>query len=217
MSRDERRDALIVLARGRSRRMGRPKGLVVLPDDPRPLLARARDPYRGRGWPTVVVTLPELVAAYGAALADGEAPRMVPEAGGGGTARSVFAGWRALADGAAGDPAATHVWVQPVDLPHVRRATVDRLLAASCAEPDRCLRPLYGDEPGHPVVLTAEQLVRWARDHAAWRGDLRELMAAAPPSRPLRHVPVEDAGVRDDIDAPTDVAARQTREDDHDQ
>ena len=40
-----RRDWAVVLARGESRRMGRPKGLCSAPDDPRPFLQRVYDLY----------------------------------------------------------------------------------------------------------------------------------------------------------------------------
>jgi len=219
MTEPRRRDALIVIARGRSRRMGSPKGLVTLPGDQRPLLARVWDLYRRRRWPAVVVTRPELAAPYAAVLAAGGAPQVVAETGGGGTARSVFAGWLTLcgADEATAALPPTHVWIHPVDLPLVRRDTVARLLAASRRDARLCLRPVHDGIPGHPVVLAAAQVRRWMASHAGWAGDVRELLAAAPPDPPLWHVPVADAGVHEDVDTRADtVRLAPEEENDHD-
>ena len=190
----DRRDALLVLARGGSARMGRPKGACVAADDPRPLLVRVLDLYEGRGWPATVVTSYAVEGVYRAIAGSTTAAWLVGD-GAGGTARSVLRGVRAAFD------SATHLWLHPVDLPRVAATTVGTLLEASCTAPGAVVVPMRRDEPGHPVVLPVRPGgAAWPEDHP---GAMRDLLATGP-WRALE-VRVDDDGIVDDLDRPEDL------------
>jgi len=193
----ERRDLALILARGESRRMGRPKGLCVADDDPRPLIVRVAAPYLERDGCVAVITTPDLVDAYAAVLDD---PRVlwIAAPGGGGTARSVLIGRDALAD------RVTHLWLHPVDLPRVRPATLTALAERSGGDPGAAYAPECGGRPGHPVVLPKNLAgADWPDDHD---GAMRDLFADGPglPNR----VVCDDPGVTDDLDTPDDLGSR---------
>lgn len=196
-----RNDGVVVLARGESRRMGTPKGLLRLDEAGPTLAALVVELYAARGWPVALVTLPSLATAYRHDLAAGDVT-VVSAPAGGGTALTVHVGSRRLA---AIDPGLTHVWAHPVDLPLVAADTVDRLLVASRQAPDDVVRAAYGAVPGHPVVLPAALLSRLDATGATaavalrtWLVDLANAGAMAP----VRKLTVPDAGVIRDLDTP---------------
>ena len=171
----------IVLAAGRSRRMGRPKAFLQL--DGRSFLERAVAALRDGGCdPVVVVAGPpgdpaadeiSLAAArLGATVArnaDPESPQVA----------SLRAGLGALGDGV---EAAV---VTPVDVPRVDAETVRALAAAFAAGGAPVAQPFDGARHGHPVLfaravwpeLMAEPLPEGARTvihaHAARRAEVR--------------------------------------------
>lgn len=190
----DRHDAVLVLARGASRRMGSPKGACVAADDPRPLLARILDLYADRGWPCLVVTSYAAEAVYRDASV-GRHVRWLVTDDSGGTARTVLKG------AASQGETPTHLWLHPVDLPRVASTTLDALLESSIATPGDVIVPTCDGLPGHPVVLpTRPDPDPWPDDHP---GDMRDLLHAGPWRRRL--VPVDDPGVTDDIDVPDDL------------
>ncbi len=187
-----RRDWAVILARGDSRRMGAPKGLVVLPDDPRPLLRRVAELHDGDGRPLCIVTTPALAAAYAGALPRRLRPVWALHPPGGDTAASVLAAVARLGD------RATHLWLHPVDVPQVAVATCRLLAAASRGAPSAIIVPFFGDGRGHPVVLPAAP---WRGcDPADHDGPMRDLFATA--GVPVLRQAVDDPGVGRDFDSP---------------
>lgn len=194
-----RHDVAVIMARGLSRRMGQDKGLVRLTRNGPPLVRMIADTYRALGLPVLVVTLPDLAAAYRAAV--GGDPRTVILTGetGGDTARTMVLARRALA----GD-SVTHLWAHPVDLPLVKGATLAGLRDVSRLRPAEAVRPVWEERPGHPVILPVD-LVEDFEGLARWRDDpVRELLAEAGTGSTFL-VPVTDPGVSRDFDRPGDL------------
>ncbi len=189
----------VVLARGASHRMGRPKGECRLADDPRPFLRRILDLYLARDWPTAVVTTDELADRYGSLVTTRPPDLWLTAAGGAGTARTVavaLAGLTGKAD---------RLWLHPVDLPLVRPATLDRLAAKARRRPEAVIVPLHRGRPGHPVGLPTMPFADLAGQDPP--GDMRRLIRAGAERgagfrATLLEVEVEDAGVTEDFDEP---------------
>ena len=207
MAIEARRDWAVVLARGASRRMGRPKGLCRVKDDRLSMVERIVALYAKLGWPLALVTTPELKPAYAEALPAAAIGRWVLAPPGGGTAASVGAALAALKE------EASHLWLHPVDLPDVAVATVLALQELSSAAVQTVLVPEYAGTPGHPVVIPAGPLCGLVDPRAA--GSMRECLRAvcgtAPGQVSLRTVPVTDPGTIHDYDSPSDLA-RDTHE-----
>ncbi len=194
MARPERRDEALILARGDSVRMGRPKGLCVAADDPRPLVVRIADAHLEAGRPVTVVTQEDLKASYAEVL--GARPvRWATPPPGEGTARSALAGLYDAAD------RATHLWLHPVDVPRVAPDTMAALADASRAQPEAVIVPEHEGAPGHPVVApTRPAGDLWPPDAP---GSMRDLLRSG---RWTLHVlPCDDPGTTDDLDTPADL------------
>jgi len=182
----------IVLAGGRSRRMGRAKALLDADGDT--FLERALDALGNGGCDELAVVLntkdpiiDDIVARAGARSTPGAGP---------GTEQieSLRAGLRSLSR------SAEAVLVLPVDHPMVKPGTVAALIAAFRASAAPVVRPIHQGRPGHPVLFSAavfEELLSGeltegarsvVRGHAEQRVD----------------VEVEDRGVVVDIDTPSE-------------
>ncbi|MGD9546935.1 MAG: NTP transferase domain-containing protein [Candidatus Krumholzibacteriia bacterium] len=188
-----RNDLAVILARGRSLRMGRPKGLLTVPGTHEPFVARIADLYAG--WADVlVVALAGSAEDYRAVLAGRSNVRVLGEAGGDDTARTLCLAW----SGRTGDP--QRVWAHPVDLPLVRPVTLERLNEAAALRPERAHRPVWQGEPGHPVVIPAALV-------AALAGacDYHPGPAGAFLGGRCGLVEVDDPGVARDFDSPEDL------------
>lgn len=196
-----RRDVVVVMARGESRRFGGPKALAVVPGDPRTLLRRVVDLYAGTGMkPILVVTTAGLAPGCAATLAGLDDVRVVTAPGGGDTARTLAFAWDVLAADA---PDWTHAWVHPVDVPDVAPSTLAALGEASSRAPDRQVRPQWRDRPGHPVIVPASLLGglldQALESTAPWREILAAAVAAGRADAPVT-VAVADPGVALDHD-----------------
>ena len=203
-----RSDWAVILARGESRRMGRPKGLCRRPGDDEPFLVRIARLYGAAGWPVAVVTTPQLRRSYEPAITSGAVQRWIERASGAGTAASAGAALHALAD------TASHLWLHPVDLPDVQAASLQTMWDRSRAEPQALLVPRYRDRPGHPVVVPVASFRILADPDlpGRMRDRLREVCStgAGDDQRtgPIRRwVVLADQGVVTDCDDPTDLAA----------
>ncbi|MBU8869494.1 MAG: NTP transferase domain-containing protein [Gemmatimonadales bacterium] len=189
----------VVMARGASSRMGTPKGMVVLPDDSRPMLARVVDLYLELDIPIVVVARWDTASIYGKILGESQAVEMVSAEPGGGTARTLAIAWEMFQN------RCSHLWAHPVDLPMVRASTLERLSGFSLAEPEMVIRPTHLSTPGHPVILPSKALGKLAESQkfSEFEGDMKELLAAAGPAGKgleLEEVEVSDPGVIRDFD-----------------
>lgn len=183
----------VVLAAGRSVRMGRPKALLDAGGET--FVARAVRVLRAGGCRDVVVVVPPADTEAIAAEAGRAGARVVvnPDAG----AEQVESLRLALAALPADAAAAA---ILPVDCPAVRPATVAALLAAYRARRAPVVRPVVRGTPGHPLLLdrrlfgnvSSPDLVEGVRtvveSHSAERED----------------VPVDDDGALLDVDTPGD-------------
>jgi len=181
--------AAILLAAGRSRRMGACKQLLPLGKNTvigcclETLISAGIDPI-------VVVVSPEggsvadAVKPYPAAIA-------VNNCEDGDMASSVCAGRDALT------PACSGVIVALGDSPLVRHATVAALAGCHAAFPDRIIIPVHEGRRGHPVLFPRPIL-----DELAAAMTLRDLLRHDPDR--IRHLNVHDQGILVDLDTPDD-------------
>jgi molybdenum cofactor cytidylyltransferase len=185
----------VVLAGGRSARMGSPKALLDF-----------------RGQPFVIRILEALEALevkMRAVVVGPDAPRIQPALAGhdcliventdvdGGPIASLRAALRALQPL---QPTGVLAW--PVDLPHVRVTTVERLIETFRRDPAPAVVPTFAERRGHPVLWGAvlfEELL--TNDRATREGARAVLRAHAAEVTP---VPVDDPAVLDDLNTPED-------------
>ena len=184
----------VVLAAGRSSRMGEPKGLVDFAG--RPWILSQLDALDGAGVRAVLVlgaarerylqALPGLTRR--AHLAFNDDPDRGPFS-------SLLCGLAALAI-PPGEPS----FVLPVDVPAACPAVWGALMAALAANPgaDAAVPELEG-RGGHPVLLSPSTIARLLTRPATSRLDVE--LAALPG---VLRVPVEDRAVRLNLNAPPD-------------
>ena len=177
----------IVLAAGRSERMGAAKPLLEV--DGRTFVEAATGALREGGCDRVVVVIADR-AVEAAVRATGAGVALVPTDGE--QIDSLRAGLAALS----GDVGAAVVL--PVDHPLVTGATVRSLIAAHREHPDAVTRPTRGGRPGHPTLFPAPvwpRLLEVDLEQGA-----RGVLAADDVA--VVDVPVPDEGVLADIDTP---------------
>lgn len=185
----------VVLAGGRSARMGSPKALLDF-----------------RGQPFVVRILEALEALEvktRAVVVGPDAPRIQPALAGheclilentdveGGPIASLRAALRALQ---AVRPTAVLAW--PVDLPHVRVTTVERLIETFRRDPAPAVVPTFAERRGHPVLWGAALFEELLTSEAASRHGARAVLHAH--AAEIGSVPVDDPAVIDDLNTPDD-------------
>jgi molybdenum cofactor cytidylyltransferase len=181
----------IVLAGGRSERMGRPKGTLRVGDET--FLERAVRVLREGGCEDIVVVLgvdvPELVG-----LTSGSGARAARSGGGLEQIDSLRAGLRAL-------PATVEAAVvMPVDHPLVEPGTVTTVIEKFRDRRAPLVRVCHGGRYGHPVLFAAVvfgELLSGALPDGA-----RTVVRAHADD--LVEVEVDDPGVLIDIDTPAD-------------
>ena len=190
----------IVLAAGRSSRMGRPKALLPIPPEGTTFVDHAVRILRDGGVPHVlVVGRPEDAALrdHVGRLQDGVS-YVVNHQADEGQLSSLLAG---LAHAEAAGAGA--IAVLPVDLPAVRAQTVSMLVLALEQSAAWIVRPTHAGRRGHPVIF---------------RAPLFEALRAADPrvgAKDVVHrhadrvldVEVTDPGVLRDVDVPADYDA----------
>lgn len=186
----------IVLAAGRSSRMGRSKALLPVGDET--FLESAVRTLREGGCDPVVAVLP----------ADGDAERLTAlvESAGGRPAvnpdpgseqvDSLRVGLQAVGEG----PAATIVL--PVDFPLAGPGIVRRLIETFRARGAPIVRPIHHAQPGHPVLFARDLWAELAGpDLDEGARDVVHRHHAE-----IEDVPVDDRGVTVDVDTPEDFA-----------
>lgn len=184
--------AAIVLAAGRSRRMGTQK--VLLPFGGGTVISHIADEVLRSRLDRLVVVAGQDAAAIAQALADrpvGVVANPDPE---GDMLSSVRCGLLAL------PPDAEGVLLALGDQPAITAVLVDRLVGALRESGSGIVVPAYGGRRGHPLLFSgvyrAELLSR--HDDVGLRG----LLQAHP--KDVREVPVADAWVLADMDVPAD-------------
>jgi molybdenum cofactor cytidylyltransferase len=97
-------------------------------------------------------------------------------------------------------PRAALVW--PVDLPHVRVATVERLLETHRRTGAPVVAPTFAERRGHPVLWGAATFEELLTSDAATRDGARAVLRAH--ATDLVTVAVDDPAVIDDLNTPED-------------
>ncbi len=186
----------VLLAAGRSRRMGRPKLLLPwpAPDGPRAVIAAAFDAIAGACREMVVVGAADdetLAAAIAAALDERRFRPAIPQ--GDEMIDSVRAGL--LAARAIDHDA--DVLLQPADHPDVAPGTLEALLADR-RDDDTAVIPAYDGRGGHPVLIPSGLF----GDILAYDGPggVRQFWRDHPDR--CRRLPVDDPAVVHDLDTP---------------
>lgn len=185
----------VVLAAGRSERMGNPKALLD---------------FRGR--PFVVAVLEALEALdfkHRVVVLGPDAPRVRPvlaphaalvvenhdpDSGPIGSLRAALVALEPVR------PTALLAW--PVDIPHVRIGTIERLQEAHERTGGPAVVPTFGGRRGHPVIWDASVFQELATSPAATREGARAVLRRL--GEHVVAVAVDDPAVLDDIDTPQD-------------
>jgi molybdenum cofactor cytidylyltransferase len=179
----------VLLAAGRSRRMGRTKQLLPWPGGPT-VVAAAFDAIAPACTAMIVVVghdAEAVITALGERVFT--AARADPDA-------QMFESLRAGVDVVEAKWPGAAVLVHPADHPAVARATLDAVVAAGRAAPAAAVRPRHGARGGHPVLLPPVMLGALRRD-AGERG-LRGFLADRPDE--VHDVAVNDPGMTRDLD-----------------
>ena len=174
----------IILAAGRSRRMGRPKALLAIRPG-QPILGALVDAFGRAG------LAPTLVVAAGAALEHAETLPGITVLEGRPEAQMIDSLASAVA---ALPPTCAGVVVQPVDAPFTSPEMITRLVQGAGDGP-RVLG--HQGEPGHPVYLPR---ALFAAVLARPSGGLRTLLAGT-----AELIEWPDATVLADLDTPEDL------------
>ncbi len=141
----------VILARGQSSRLGSPKGMAKVPGSHQTLLSAVDELYQKRGWPRIVVTLPELLPSYQGLLDHDPTRQWVTFGPGGDTARTLRVAWEHMQKKSGfGD----WMWAHPVDVPLVQTKTLDKIQSTLDPGGQQVYRPVHQGQPGHPVVLS---------------------------------------------------------------
>ncbi len=185
----------VVLAAGRSARMGSPKALLDFRGQP--FVIRILEAFEALDLKTCVVVLgPDaprirpLLAGHDCLVAEN------PDVDAGPIASLRCA----LAALEPARPAAMLVW--PVDLPHVRITTVERLIEVYRREHPAAVAPGFAGRRGHPVIWDAGLFAELKSSEAATRDGARAVLHGH--SADVSTVPVEDPAVCDDLNTPED-------------
>lgn len=181
--------AAILLAAGKSRRMGSCKQL--LPLGGRTAIACCLDALVAGGVAEIVVVIAAEGNLVAAAIQDYPVRIVVNPAGEGEMASSVRTGRAVLS------PHASGVIVALCDYPLVLSATISSLLTAHHESPDRIIIPCHENKRGHPLLFPRSVL-----DELAGHLILRDLVRREP-TRLLSHA-VNDPGILFDMDTPED-------------
>jgi len=144
----------VLLAAGRSRRMGRPKQLLPWPpvDGDRPLVAAAFDAIAPACCAIIVVVGHEADSVL-AAL--GERPfqsvRVDPDA-------EMLSSVKAGLSAARSIHPTADILLHPADHPQVRRETIESLIRAAGQQSDLAVMPEYDGRGGHPTIIPAKMI-----------------------------------------------------------
>ena len=185
----------VVLAAGRSARMGSPKALLDFRGAP--FVVRILEAFEALDLKTRVVVLgPDagrirpLLATHDCLIVENQDVEGGPIA----SLRAALAALKPLRPGAA------LVW--PVDLPHVRIATVERMIETWRREQPAAVVPAFGERRGHPVIWDGALFDELEASTAAADEGARAVLHAH--ATQVATVAVDDPAVIEDLNTPED-------------
>jgi molybdenum cofactor cytidylyltransferase len=192
----------VLLAAGRSTRMGRPKQLLPWPPnavDSKPLVAAAFDAIACVCDAMVVVVGQESEAVI-AALGERKFRPMHVDP----TVEMITSVKVGILTVRVVYPTAD-VLLHPSDHPEVRRETLDLLINTAAKNPGRAVMPTYKNEGGHPVLIPASLCANIMS--YAGSGGLRQFWIDH--AEECLRLPVIDPKVVVDVDTPADYESTQ--------
>jgi molybdenum cofactor cytidylyltransferase len=189
----------VVLAAGRSSRMGHPKASLQIGE--RTFLEQAIHTLRDGGCRYVVAVLAakddraqQLADAAGAAIVLNHAAESEQ-------IESLRLGIAALPEDS------DAVAVLPVDFPLILPATIRALIDSFVERPAAVLRPAFHYKPGHPTIFACGLFAEIGASHGTHGA--RDTVEAHQDE--VRDLPVDDEGVTIDIDTPEDYTRHVER------
>lgn len=182
----------IILAAGRSSRLGRPKQLLPLAG--RPLLAHTLAHAVASGLDEVILVLGHDAATIAAAVGEHGQRTVINPDYAAGQSTSVRAGLAALA------PETEAVLFLLGDQPAITPEIIDTIIAAYRATPAPILVPLYGSERGNPVLFDRTLLP----ELATVSGDEGARAIVRAHAADVRLIPVRGNHVPHDVDTEED-------------
>jgi molybdenum cofactor cytidylyltransferase len=189
----------LILAAGRSHRMGRPK--LLLPLGGKPVIARVADAVLRSKVDEVLVVVSPDGADLRQALSGRRLRFVLNPAPDAHMLGSVRCGWRAL------PRACTAALVVLGDLPGLTAELVDLLWCAHRDCQRKIIVPVYLGRRGHPILVPTHY-----RDEVLTQHDetgLRGLLLAHPDE--VREVDVDATAILEDMDTPADYARLASR------
>ncbi len=182
----------ILLAAGSGKRFGSQKLLARLPDGRYVVEAAAKNLLAGAGRVIAITSRDERLMKV---LDDCGCQVMVNADAEEGMGTSIAAGVRASADAAG--------WLIALgDMPYIRPDTIASVLKA-LDDASRIVIPTFGGQRGHPVAFAGV----FGRELMALQGDSGARGVVAAHADRVKLLPVDDAGVVQDIDTPGDLQA----------
>jgi CTP:molybdopterin cytidylyltransferase MocA len=191
---NDHRFAALILAAGRSRRMGAFKPLLEVGG--KTVVERLVGLFQKSGVDDVSVVVGHESEKIEAALKQHRVQIVMNHAYQEGMYSSVVAGVESLGDGCSA------FFVMPSDIPLVRPATIQRLLLASKENPGKIIRPRFRGRRGHPPLIpsTLKSAILCGHGHGGLRKVLRDHGAAS------LDIEVTDRYIMFDINRPDDYA-----------
>ena len=186
--------AAVVLAAGASERMGRPKALLDFRG--RPFVVRILEALESLDVKPRLVVLGPDAARIRPSLATHECV-IVEQAD---VAAGPIGSLRAALTALAARPTGILAW--PVDLPHVRVATVERLLEAYRRGAAPAVVPTFAERRGQPVIWDQGVFAELATSQGAGRHGPWAVLVGREAD--VLTVPVDDPAVIDDLNTPED-------------
>ncbi len=187
---------VVILAAGRSARMGRPK--LLLPWGKTSVAGHLIEQWRALGARQIAVVCASTDKAIQAELDRLGLPaadRICNPA----SERGMFSSIQCAAQWSGWQATITHWAVVLGDQPHVKRQTLQQVLDFTSSHPTRICQPARRGHGRHPVLLPKAVFLRLAESRAA---TLKEFLA--PEARQIALCELDDPGLDLDIDRPED-------------
>jgi len=185
----------VVLAAGRSARMGSPKALLDFLG--LPFIVRILQALEALEVKTRVVVLGPDAPRIQPVLADHDCiivENPEPETGPIASLRGALRALQPL------QPSAVLVW--PVDLPHVRVATVERILETHRRTGAKVIVPTFAERRGHPVIWGSALFAELLESPEATREGARAVLHRH--EKDVLSIAVDDPAVIDELNTPED-------------
>lgn len=192
----EFRFGVVILAAGKSRRMGRPK--LLLPWGTTSVIGHLLAQWNESGASQIaVVSTPEAISL------NEELQRLafpnVHRISNPNSERGMFSSIQCAANWSEWNPSLTHWIVALGDQPHLRLATLLELVDFGRANPEKICQPTRNGKPKHPVLLPKLFFEKLKKTDAA---DFKEFLSDE--AKDFAGFESDDAGLDFDMDTPED-------------